>query len=78
MPKSPNNTATELLHLKPYKYTVALKLQGADSAWRLRFCTWFCERVCRGEVDQLLTYFTDKTCFQSSGHINNKHKRYRQ
>jgi hypothetical protein len=57
------HTATKLLHLKPHKYTVEQKLHGPDCAYRLQFCIWLCEAVCRGEVDPLLTYFTDKTWF---------------
>jgi hypothetical protein len=41
--------------LKPYKGTVLQELQEAECV----ITVWFCEAVCSGEVDPMLTYFTD-------------------
>ena len=59
VPMSSVKAATKLLRLKPYKFTAVLKLQDADCVATVQFCKWFCETVCSGEVNTLLTYFTD-------------------
>jgi hypothetical protein len=56
-------TATQLLHLKPYKFTVVQKLQEARCDIMVWFCNWFCEAVCSGEVDPLLNYITNRQGF---------------
>lgn len=35
-----------------------------------------CQTACSGEVDPLITYFTDDGWFHLKGHINTQNKRY--
>jgi len=35
-----------------------------------------CQTVCSGEVDPLITYFTDDARFYFKDHINTQNKRY--
>jgi hypothetical protein len=60
-------TATQLLHLRPYKTTVIHALQLCDPASRVR---WFLQSVVEGEIDPQLTFFSDEAWLHMQGHIN--------
>jgi hypothetical protein len=38
-------TATELLHIRPYKITVVPEIKHVDYEKRVRFCNWFISHV---------------------------------
>jgi hypothetical protein len=40
-----------------------LNTQDVDCLWTVRFCNWFCEAMCSGSVDLLVTYLQTKQGF---------------
>jgi hypothetical protein len=44
-------TATKLLHIRPYKITVAPEIKSVDYEQRVRFCTCFISQVNDGLLD---------------------------
>jgi hypothetical protein len=44
------------------------KLQDADRAAQIRFCNWFCEALCSGDVGPLVTCLTDKARYYLGVH----------
>ncbi|KAJ4430323.1 hypothetical protein ANN_22536 [Periplaneta americana] len=55
--------ATKLLKLKPFRITVVHALQPEDPVSRVNYCNWFVQSVHNGDVDPLLTFFTDEAWF---------------
>jgi len=53
----------KMLLLKPYKVIVVQKLQKANCAACVHFCSCFCTATCRRKVDSLPNYFIDETWF---------------
>jgi len=43
---------------------------------RVQFCNWFCEAVCRDEVNSFLTYFTDETWYYLISLVNPQNTSY--
>lgn len=74
--KSAAFVATKLLKLKPYKVTVVHALQPQDPVSRVNYCNWFLQSVHNGEVDPLLTFFTDEAWFYLQGHVSTQNNRY--
>jgi len=68
--------AHEALRLKRYNLTVGRKLQEAVLVATVRFCNWFCESVCNGIKDLLLTYFTDEIWFYLNGRVDTENSKY--
>jgi hypothetical protein len=64
-------SATKLLRLKLFSFTVAQKLHDAESVARVRIC----EAVCSGEVDILPAHFTDEAWFSFNGQTNIQNNR---
>jgi hypothetical protein len=44
-------TATKLLHIRPYKITVAPEIKPVGYEKRVRFCNWFISHVHDGFTD---------------------------
>jgi hypothetical protein len=62
--------ARQLLKLGPNKTTVIHALQPHDPASRVNFSSWVLQSVIEGEIDQQLTFFSDKAWFHLQGSIN--------
>jgi hypothetical protein len=60
-------TATELLHIRPYKITVVPEIKPVDCEKGLRFCNWFTNHVHERLLDFKLTVFTNVDNFNLSG-----------
>ncbi|PNF15704.1 hypothetical protein B7P43_G12455 [Cryptotermes secundus] len=69
-------TATKLLHIRPYKFTVVHEIKPVDYEKRVRFCNWFINHVHDGLLDPKLTFFTDEANFNLSGYVNSQNNRY--
>jgi hypothetical protein len=50
--------------------------QAAGCTAKVRFCNWFSKAVCGGEVDPLLTYFTDEELVSLNDKVNIKNNKY--
>jgi hypothetical protein len=56
--------------------TVVQARQAAGFTAKVRFCNWFSKAVCGGEVDHLITYFTDEWLVSLNDKVNIKNSRY--
>jgi hypothetical protein len=65
-------TATKLLHISPYKITVAPEIKPVDYEKRVTFIN----HVHDGFIDPKLTLFTDEANFNLSGYVNSLNDRY--
>jgi hypothetical protein len=52
-----------VLKLRPYKTTGIQALLPRDPTGRVHFCSWFLQPVVEGEIDPLLTFFSDEAWF---------------
>lgn len=58
------------------RFTILQKFWEAEYAARVRFWSVLCEAWCSGEVDPLLSYFTDDVWFHLSGHVSTQNNRH--
>jgi hypothetical protein len=65
-------TATELLHICPYKITIVPRIKPVDYGIRVRFYKWFINHVHEGHLDPKLAFFTDEANVNLSGYGNIK------
>jgi hypothetical protein len=54
-------------------FVTALKAAGCTT--KVRFCNWFSKAVCGGDVDLLITYFTDEELISLNEKVNIKNNR---
>jgi hypothetical protein len=69
-------TATKLLHIRPFKITIAPEIEPVYYGTRVRLCNWFISHVHDGLLDLKLTLFTDEANFNLAGYVNSQNNRY--